>query len=152
MDEDRPDLYEIITPYGILNRLCPTKELLSLPDSIPLEIPTRQMRKITLAHAACQESTSSSIPIACSCKKECKSARCQYKKYKQKCSIACHKEGMNCGNLSSLANRTEKGMVQHKGKHRRANTGGLSVHWQDEDGKSVSGDNSSEDALAEQEL
>ena len=59
---------------------------------------------------------------------------------------------MNYGNLSSLANRTEKGMVQHKGKRRRANTGGLSVYWQDEDSKSVSGDNSSEDALAEQEL
>ena len=41
VDEDRPDLYEIITPYGILNRLYPTKKLLSLPNSIPLEIPTR---------------------------------------------------------------------------------------------------------------
>ena len=103
MDEDRPDLYEIITPHGILNRLCPTKELLSLPDSIPLEIPTRQMKKITLAHEAHQESTSSSVPIACSCKKECKSTRYQCKKYKQKYSIAYHKEDMNCGNLSSLA-------------------------------------------------
>ena len=59
---------------------------------------------------------------------------------------------MNCDNLSLLANRTEKGMVQHKGKYRRANTGGLSVYWQDEDSKSVLEDNSSKDALAEQEL
>ena len=43
-------------------------------------------------------------------------------------------------------------MVQHKGKCRRANTGELSVYWQDEDSKSRSGDNSSEDAFAEQEL
>ena len=43
-------------------------------------------------------------------------------------------------------------MVQHKDKYKRANTGGLSIHWQDENGKSISGNNSSEDALAEQEL
>jgi len=41
MDEEKPDLYEIVTPYGILNRLYPVKELLPLPDSIPLEILTK---------------------------------------------------------------------------------------------------------------
>src|SRR6266480_4363730 len=152
MNEEKPDLYEIVTPYGILNRLYPVKELLPLPNSIPLEILTKQMKKITLAYAACQESTSSSILVVCSCKKGCKTARCQCKKHKQKCSIACHEEGIDCGNLSSLANRTEKGLAQHKDKRRRANTGGLSVHWHNEEGESEAGCDSDEDRLAELEL
>ena len=41
VDKEKPDLYEIVTPHGILNRLYSVKELLSLPVSIPLEIPTR---------------------------------------------------------------------------------------------------------------
>jgi hypothetical protein len=152
VDEKKPDLYEIVTCHGILDRLYPVKELLPLSNSIPLEIPTGRMKKITLAYAARQESTSSSIPVACSCKKECKTARCQCKKHKQKCSIACHREDIDCGNLSSLPNRTEKGLVQHKDKRRRANTGGLSVHWHDEDGESEVGCDSDEDRLAELEL
>ena len=104
VDKDKPDHYEIVTPYEILDRLFPVKELLPLPISIPLEIPTIRMKKITLAYAACQESTSTSTPITCSCKKDCKTARCQCKKHKQKCSIACHNEEVDCGNLASLVN------------------------------------------------
>ena len=152
MDEEKPDLYEIVTPYGILNRLYPIKELLPLPDSIPLEIPTKRMKKITLAYAARQESTSSSILVVCSYKKGCKTTRCQCKKHKQKYSIACHEEGIDCGNLSSLANRTEKGLAQHKDKRRRANTGELSVHWHNEEGESEARCDSDEDYLAELEL
>ena len=152
MDENKPDHYEIATPYGILDRLFPVKELLPLPISIPLEIPTRRMKKITLAYAACQESTSTSTPIACSCKKGCKTARCQCKKEKQKCSIACHDEGVDCGNLASLVNQTEKGLVQHQTKCRRANTAGLSVHWHNEEGKSEPGDDSDKDCIAELKL
>lgn len=152
VDEAKPDYYEIATPYGVLDRLFPVKELLPLPTSIPLEIPAGRMRKITLAYAARQESTSTAIPVACSCKKECKSARCQCKKHKQKCSIACHKEGMDCGNLAPLVNCTEKGLIQHSNKRRRANTAGLSVHWHNEDGESEGGEDSEEDHLAELEL
>jgi len=53
--------------------------------------------------------------------------------------------------LSSLATRTEKGIVQHGTKHKRANTGGLSVHWW-EDSHSVEGNDTEEDELAEREL
>ena len=67
-------------------------------------------------------------------------------------SIAYHEEGINCGNLSSLANRTEKGMVQHREKHRRANTAGLSVHWHNKEGESKSGEDLDEDSFAELEL
>jgi len=109
------------------------------------------MKRITLAYAACQESTSSAIPVTCSCKKGCTSARCQCKKHKQKYSITYHEEGINCGNLSSLATRTKKGIVQHRTKCRRANTGGLSIHWQ-EDSHSIEGNNTEEDELAEREL
>jgi hypothetical protein len=108
--EDKPDYYEIATRHGILDRMFPVNQLLPLPPTISLEIPSRRMKKITLAHAARQESTSSTVPIACSCKKGCKSARCQCKKYKQKYSV----EGVDCGNLSSLATRIEKGQVEHK--------------------------------------
>src|SRR5436309_3978216 len=83
MDEEKPDLYEIITPCSILNRLYPIKELLPLPNSIPLEILTKRIKKITLAYAACQKSTSSSILMVCSCKKGCKTTKCQCKKHKQ---------------------------------------------------------------------
>ena len=41
VDENKPDCYQIITPYGVLNRFYPVKDLLSLPSSIPLEIPSR---------------------------------------------------------------------------------------------------------------
>ena len=68
------------------------------------------------------------------------------------CSIACHKEGIDYGNLSSLANQTEKGMVQHREKRRRANTAGLSVHWHNKEGESESGEDLDEDSLAELEL
>src|SRR3954452_19600408 len=110
------------------------------------------MKKITLAYAAHQESTSTAVPIVCSCKKGCKSTRCQYKKHKQMCSIACHEEGIDCGNLSSLANRTEKGMVQHRKKCRRANTAGLSIYWYNKEGESESREDLNEDSLAELEL
>jgi len=42
MDEDRPNLYEIETLYGILNRICIVKELLPLPVSISLDISAGQ--------------------------------------------------------------------------------------------------------------
>jgi hypothetical protein len=129
IDEDKPDYYQVITPYGILDRFFPVRKLLPLPTTISLEIPNKRIRRITLAHAAYQESTSSATPVTCSCKKGCTSTRCQCKKHKQKCSIACHEEGVNCRNLSSLATRTEKGIVEHRAKRKRANTGELSVHW-----------------------
>src|SRR6266480_1469569 len=151
VDENKPDRYQIITPYGVLDRLYPVKDLLPLPSSISLEISSGRMKRITLAYAVCQESTSSAIPVTCSCKKGCTSIRCQYKKHKQKYSIAYHEEGVNCGNLSSLATQTEKGIVQHGTKHRRANTGGLSVYWR-EDSHSVEGNDTEEDELAEREL
>ena len=68
------------------------------------------------------------------------------------CSIACHKEGIDCGNLSFLANRTEKRMVQHRKKHRRANIAELSVHWYNKEGESESGEDLDENSLAELEL
>ena len=110
------------------------------------------MKKIILAYAAYQEKTYTSTSIACSCKKDCKTARCQCKKHKQKCSIAYHNKGVDCGNLASLVNRTEKGLVQHQNKCRRANTAGLSVHWHNEEGESEPGDDSDEDHIAELEL
>src|SRR5947208_15121981 len=110
------------------------------------------MKKFTLAYVAHQESTSTSTPITCSCKKDCKTARCQCKKHKQKCSIACHNKGVDCGNLASLVNQTEKGLVQYQNKYRRANTAGLSVHWHNEEGESEPGDDSNEDCIAELEL
>ena len=110
------------------------------------------MKKITLAYAACQESTSTSTSIACSCKKGCKTARCQCKKEKQKCSIACHDEEVNCEILTSLINWTEKELIQYQNQCRIANTTGLSVHWHNEERESEPGDDSNEDHIAELEL
>ena len=127
--------------------MVPVSQLLPLSLSIPLDIPTRRMKKITLAYAARQESTSTSTPVACSCKKGCKTARCQCKKNRQNCSIACHGEDIDCGNLSSLATRTEKGLVHHADKCRRANTAGDRI----EEEKNEGGD-SEEDAIMQREL
>ena len=75
VDENKPNRYQIITLYGILDRLYPMKDLLPLPFSIPLEIPSEQMKRITLAYVVHQESTSLAILVACLCKKECISIR-----------------------------------------------------------------------------
>ena len=128
--------------------MYPVSQLLPLPLSIPLDIPPGRMQKITLAYAACQESTSTSTPIACSCKRGCKTARCQCKKYKQQCSVACHEEGIDCGNLSSLATRTEKGQVHHADKCRRANTAGDRIEEEEEEEE----EEDSENSLMQKEL
>ena len=41
MDESKPDCYQVITAYGVLNRLFPVKDLLLLPATIPLNIPSK---------------------------------------------------------------------------------------------------------------
>ena len=53
INKEKLDLYEIVTPYSILNKLYSVKKLLPLPNSISLEILTKQMKKITLAYAVC---------------------------------------------------------------------------------------------------
>ena len=51
VNENKSNCYQIITLYGVLDRLYPVKDLLPLPSSIPLEISSRQMKRITLAYA-----------------------------------------------------------------------------------------------------
>ncbi|KAI9774706.1 MAG: hypothetical protein M1839_001667 [Geoglossum umbratile] len=41
VDESKPDCYQVITAYGVLNRLFPIKDLLLLPATISLNIPSK---------------------------------------------------------------------------------------------------------------
>ncbi len=88
------DTYGIQTKYGILDRLHPTSELMSLPDTIDLGIPDpAPSKKISLRYVSAQESTTAVTPVHCRCKDRktwCSTRRCACIKAGVKCSVACH--------------------------------------------------------------
>src|SRR4051794_40473479 len=55
MDESKPDYYQVITLYKVLNKLFSIKDLLLLLATILLNIPSKQMKRITLVYNAYQE-------------------------------------------------------------------------------------------------
>jgi len=105
------DLYSITTQYGLLELFYPTSCLNRLPDSIEIDLSKNQDKKVKLSYVAKQESKAQQVPVCCSCKRGCKNARCRCKKFLQKCSIVCHKDDYDCGNLSPLSTRTQMGLV-----------------------------------------
>jgi hypothetical protein len=118
LDMPKDDRYEIITPYGILDRLYPTNQLLPLDESIEVNIPSGNVSKVSLHFVAAKESSSGTIMVHCGCKKDCSTRRCKCRKEGVHCSIACHDEGHDCGNLSTMATRTEKGLAKRRSKHK----------------------------------
>jgi hypothetical protein len=65
---------------------------------------------ISLHAVAGKVSTSTRIGVSCNCKNRCQ-GRCRCLKNKLKCSIHCHSDDYDCGNLSELSMRTEMGLV-----------------------------------------
>ena len=112
-----PDRHQLLSQYGILIGLYPTKALQRASPMLEHEFPPLNMediehqKTITLANAARQASTSVRISVSCTCKLRC-TGRCRCIKNNLKCSIYCHTnhtlpEDHDCGNLSTLATRTQ---------------------------------------------
>lgn len=118
LDMPQHDRYEIGTPYGVLDRLYPTNQLLPLDESIEVNIPLGYLPKVTLHFVALQESSSTSTIVHCNCKKNCSTKRCKCRREGVDCSIACHEEGHDCRNLSTMATRTQKGLAKRGTRHR----------------------------------
>jgi hypothetical protein len=66
--------------------------------------------QITQHAAAAAKSTSNRVSISCNCKAAC-TGRCRCKKNQVQCSIHCHSDEHDCGNLSPLAICTEIALV-----------------------------------------
>ncbi len=108
--------YEIQTKYGILDRNFPTSELMPLPSTIDLGIPTTAPdQKITLHAVAARESTTDKVPVFCKCKDKrswCSARKFACVKTDVKCGVACHRGGdydnAECPNLDISHLRSQK--------------------------------------------
>ena len=121
--------YKVLTCSGIIKRLIPTKELgvvaiaLWSDNNIP-----KTTKEVTLGLAAREASTSARVGISCQCKGPCNTKRCKCYKENKQCSVHCHRDDNECGNLSGLVTRTEIALVDRpRRKRARANTAGNSV-------------------------
>ncbi|RFU23828.1 hypothetical protein B7463_g12511, partial [Scytalidium lignicola] len=129
LDEPHPHRYKVITQSGIINRLMPTKDLGVVDKSLWPDITIPESTKqVTLTLAAREASTSQRIRISCQCKGQCNTKRCRCFKEGKNCTVHCHKDEHDCGQLSDLAIRTEKALVEppehSKRKRARADTMG----------------------------
>src|SRR5947207_10418630 len=52
LDMPKDDRYEIVTPYGILDCLYPTNQLLPLDESIEVNVPSGNLPKVSLHFVA----------------------------------------------------------------------------------------------------
>jgi len=121
--ELRPNRYQLLTKHGILQNCYPTKELLRIPEqareSVDAQIPplahatTGIAKPISLHAASAKESHSTRIGISCNCKDKC-TGRCRCKKNQVQCSVHCHSDEHNCGNLAPLRTRTELALVERQ--------------------------------------
>jgi hypothetical protein len=129
LEEPYPHRYQVITLSGIIQRLIPTKSLQAVEQALwsDITIPT-SLKQVTLALAAREASTSVRVGISCQCKGHCSTKRCRCYKEVKECSVHCHNDDHNCGNLSGLATRTEIALVERpRRKRARADTVGNSI-------------------------
>ncbi|KFZ16269.1 hypothetical protein V501_02291 [Pseudogymnoascus sp. VKM F-4519 (FW-2642)] len=105
--------YKVITVSGIIKRLIPTKQLGAVVRSLWADtvIPDSE-QEVTLGQAARDASTSSRVGVSCQCKGSCDTKRCRCYKENKQCSVHCHRDDHDCGNLSGLATRTELALVE----------------------------------------
>jgi hypothetical protein len=82
-------------------------------------------KEVTLGQAARDASTSAWVGISCQCKGPCSTKRCRCYKEDKQCSVHCHRDDHDCGNLLGLAIRTEIALVERpRRKRARADTVG----------------------------
>lgn len=129
LEEPYPHRYKILTYSGIIQRLVPTKGLGMVDKALWSDISIPECTKeVTLSLAAREASTSARVGISCQCKGTCNTKRCKCYKEDKQCSVHCHRDDQNCGNLSGLATRTEIALVEGpRRKRARANTVGNTV-------------------------
>jgi hypothetical protein len=126
LDEPYPHWYQVLTLSGIIQRLIPTKSLGVVEQALwsDILIPT-STKQVTLGLAAREASTSARVGVSCQCKGQCSTKRCRCYKETKECSVHCHNDDHNCGNLSGLATRTEIALVERpRRKRARADTAG----------------------------
>jgi hypothetical protein len=80
LDMPKSDRYIIATPYGILDCLYPTNQLLPLDESIEVNISLGNLPKVSLHFVAAKESSSEATMVHCGYKKNCSIRRCKCKK------------------------------------------------------------------------
>ena len=110
--------YRLLSQLGILKTMYPVSMLLRVPSDSQslaaaalLNAPTTST---TLHAVAAANSTSAGdqVAIKCGCKKNsCTSGRCKCFKNDVGCSIYCHGDDRDCGNLSSIQTRTELALI-----------------------------------------
>jgi hypothetical protein len=122
--DHQPPRHRIQTQFGIVDRLFPTRELKSVPLVVTNTINIGDNKKsITLSQAAKQNSLGTRIVISCQCNGQCNTKRCRCFKNSVKCSIHCHREDHDCGNLKALTERTEYSLVDQSGDEDRNDQG-----------------------------
>ena len=129
LEEPYPHNYRILTYSGVIKRLVPTKGIGVVDKALWLDISIPESTKeVTLTLAAREASTSARVGVSCQCKGLCNTKRCRCYKEGKQCSVHCHRNEHECGNLSELAIRTEIALVERpRRKRARANTAGNSV-------------------------
>ena len=107
---------ELRCEFGLLQKIYPTSTLASVSSAIQKEKAdlisvSKSGNEITLAHAASKASTSNKAGVSCNCKKSCDSRRCRCFKNGLECSIYCHSDDHDCGNMKPVAQRTEMSLM-----------------------------------------
>lgn len=126
LEEPYSHRYKILASSGVINRLIPIKELGVVERTLwpDIHIPTIT-KEVTLAQAARDASTSERVGISCQCKGQCSTKRCRCYMEEKECTVHCHRDDHDCGNLSGLATRTELALVERpRRKRARADTVG----------------------------
>jgi hypothetical protein len=126
LDEPYSHRYKVVTLSSIIKRLIPTKELGAVEQALrPDIIIPDSTKEVTLTLAAREASTSERIGVSCQCKGVCNTKRCRCYKEDMQCSVHCHKDDHDCGNLLGLTIRTEIALVDRpRRKQTRADTVG----------------------------
>jgi hypothetical protein len=128
LQEPHSHRYKVLTSSGIIQRLIPTKVLAVVDKALwsDIIIPNTT-EEVTLGQAARGASTSARVGVSCQCKGPCSTKRCRCYKEGKQCSVHCHRDEHDCGNLSGLAVRTEIALVERpRRKRARADTVGNS--------------------------
>ena len=117
---DEINQYQIVTQWGVLDRLCPINIVNALEPGVDVNIPEPPpSNKVALAYCAGQQSTSQKAKVKCDCKdrkKWCSNRTCKCIKAGVKCSVHCHQSQghpdtrIECPNVAPVYEFTRMGL------------------------------------------